>query len=113
MRTLQIRPEGGTVDGDVVVRSTPGTLRPGIRTAVGAAPTLVLPENPARTAALIQCIGPGSIVVGVRGVTATTGLLLAPGEAMELGNPNCPLEAIWAIRAVAAAAASATALEVM
>lgn len=113
MRTLEIRPEGGAVDGDVVVRSIPGTLRPGATTAVGAAATLVLQENPARTAALIQCIGPGNIVVGVRGITATTGLLLTPGEAMELGNPNCPLEAIWAIRSVAAVAASAMALEAM
>jgi hypothetical protein len=79
----------------------PGTLHNGHETVVGAAAVSVLaaPVAPlVRTAAIVQNTGTANIRVGVAGVTATTGVRLPPGFALELNNPNCPQEELFAIR---------------
>ncbi len=87
--------------GPITITLEPGTLHNGHETAVGALAVSVLsaPVPPlVRTGALVQNTGTANIRVGVVGVTATTGLRLAPGDIFELNSPSCPQEELFAIR---------------
>lgn len=86
------------VIGPIVVADTFGVLHNGVETPVSAVPVPILIANPARRAAVIQNTGTANIRVGDLGVTATTGLRLAPDDYMILELPYAVRQTIYAIR---------------
>lgn len=65
---------------------------------VGAVEIVVLAANPRRTYAMIQQTSANPVRVGAQGVTATTGISLAQRGTLILEGPECPTDAIYAIR---------------
>jgi len=82
----------------VVVADQPEKLHNGEEKAVGAKAVKLLDEDPARRTAIVQNTGGANIRVGVRGVTATTGLRLVPNAVEIFTVPDVYKGEIWAIR---------------
>lgn len=82
----------------VVVADQPEKLHNGEEKAVGAHAVKLLDENHARLTALVQNTGGANIRVGVRGVTAKTGLRLVPNAVEIFTIPDVYRGEIWAIR---------------
>lgn len=81
-----------------------GTLTNGAETAVAAVAVQVLAANVNRKSAIIQNVSASpaaNVRVGVAGVTATTGVRLAPGDKLILEMPYVPTQALFAIRETA------------
>lgn len=93
-------PISGTVavSGFVAVAYPTGTLNNGAETAVAAVAIQVLAANAARNKLLLQNTGAANVRIGTTGVTATTGFRLAAGSSIIIDNPECPINAIFAIR---------------
>lgn len=87
-----------TVSGTVTVAQPAGTITNGAETAVGAAAVQVIAANSSRKKLIVQNTGQGDVRVGVSGVTATTGLRLVKNGSVIFDMPNCPTQAIFAIR---------------
>lgn len=76
----------------------PGTLNAGAQTTVSSTAVSVLAANPARRSCFIQNVGANNIRVGDSTVTATTGLRVTAGSTLIFEMPDCPSNAIYAIR---------------
>lgn len=90
-----------TVDanGDLYVTTgRNGSLANGAETAVTNVAAQILAANTARKKYIVQNTGAANIRVGITGVTATTGFRLVAGGSMVIEMPNCPTNAIFAIR---------------
>lgn len=87
-----------TVDGTVTITQPTGTITNGAETAVAAVAVQILAANANRKKYFIQNTGTSNIRVGVSGVTATTGVRLVPSGTILMEMPNCPTQAIFAIR---------------
>lgn len=86
-------------NGDLFVTTgRNGSIANGAETAVAAVAVSILAANTARKKYIVQNTGTANIRVGVTGVTATTGFRLVPGGSMVIEMPNCPTNAIFAIR---------------
>lgn len=83
-----------------VIAEATGTLANGVETTVDD--TLggveIVAADTTRKAVMIQNVGSSNIRVGVSGVTATTGIRLAPGEVLTLKRPYVPTAALFAIK---------------
>lgn len=86
------------VSGTVTATNSGGTLANGAETAVGAAAVQVLAANASRKKLIVQNTGIGDVRIGVSGVTATTGVKLIRNGSLLLDMPDCPTQAIFAIR---------------
>lgn len=86
------------VSGTISINFPTGTLNNGAETAVAAVAIQVLAANANRNKMIIQNTGAASVRVGATGVTATTGMRLAAGTTLVMDNPECPTNAIFAIR---------------
>lgn len=75
-----------------------GALQNGAQTAVSSSAVQVLAANASRRKAVIQNVGLNPVRIGTTGVTATSGLRLAAGDVITFRNPDCPTNAIFAIR---------------
>ncbi len=73
-------------------------LRNGVEEVIGAVAVKLLHKNDRRKTALVQNTGGANIRVGVRGVTATTGLRLIPNAIQIFDVPAIYQGEIWAIR---------------
>lgn len=89
-------PVSGTITASVTFPT--GTLNNGAETAVAAVAIQVLAANANRNKLIIQNTGAANVRIGTTGVTATTGFRLAAGTVMIIDNPECPINAIFAIR---------------
>lgn len=87
-----------TVDGTVTITQPTGTITNGAETAVSTIAVQILASNANRKKYFIQNTGAANIRVGVSGVTATTGVRLVPSGTILMEMPNCPTQAIFAIR---------------
>lgn len=87
-----------TVDGTVAVTNAGGTLSNGSETPVSLAAVQILAANSARKKYLVQNTGTANARIGVSGVTATTGLRLIPNGSIIVEMPDCPTQALFAIR---------------
>lgn len=85
-------------DQFVPVYFAPGSLSNGAETAVAASAVQVIASNASRTKLIIQNTGLANVRVGITGVTTTTGFRLTPGSMVIFDSPNCPTNAIFAIR---------------
>lgn len=92
---------------DAQLRATPvpvtgtqqlGTITNGAETAVSSTAVQILASNASRKKYLIQNTGTANIRVGTTGVTATTGARIVPNGSLLFEMPNCPTQAIFAIR---------------
>lgn len=75
-----------------------GTWANGAQTAVAGSAVQILAANANRKKAIIQNLGVANMIVGITGVTATTGTRVAPGATLILEMPYCETNAIFAIR---------------
>lgn len=75
-----------------------GTLANGTETAVAGTAVQVIAANSGRDKLIIQNTGLANVRVGTTGVTITTGMRLTPGSMIIFDSPNCPTNAIFAIR---------------
>lgn len=87
-----------TVDGTVSVAPRSGTITNGAETSVAGSAVQVLAANANRKKLIIQNTGAANVRVGVSGVTATTGVRLVRNGSLLLEMPDCPTQAIYAIR---------------
>lgn len=84
-----------------VVSQQSGTITNGAETAVSSTAVQILASNANRKKYLIQNTGAANIRVGTTGVTATTGARVVPNGTLLIEMPNCPTQAIFAIRETA------------
>lgn len=89
------RAKGDTTSGLLVNPAAPQTLNNGAETSVTGTAASILAADTTRKAAIVQNVGSANIRVGASGVTATTGVRLAPGDTLTLGAVT---SAIFAIR---------------
>lgn len=90
---------GGSVAGAVTTESSStGTLNNGAQTTVAGVAVQVAAANSDRKKIIVQNVGAASIRLGVAGVTATTGMRLAPSQSVVFEMPWCPVQALFAIR---------------
>lgn len=82
----------------IVNQGIAGTLANGAETAVAGSAVQVLASNSSRKTAIIQNTGLANVRIGISGVTATTGMRIAPGDMILFDMPFCPTGAIFAIR---------------
>lgn len=82
----------------VIVADQPERLHNGEEKEVGKHAVKLLDENSHRRTALVQNTGHHNIRVGVRGVTARTGLRLVPNAVEIFTIPDVYKGEIWAIR---------------
>ena len=75
-----------------------GTLANGAETAVSSSAVSVLAANANRKKLIVQNTGASAVRIGTTGVTATTGFRLAAGAMLIVDMPQCPTNAIFAIR---------------
>ena len=78
-----------------------GALGNGAETAVSSTAVEVLAAAATRKKAIIQNTGVAAVRIGASGVTSTTGLRLAAGDTVVFQMPDCPTNAIFAIRETA------------
>lgn len=90
-----------TIEGTADDVSAGGTLANGAETAVSSSAVMVMGANPNRKKLIVQNTGANNVRVGVAGVTATTGLRLTGGASVIFDMPDCPTNAIFAIREAA------------
>lgn len=96
---LQVDASGNLrTTGLVVASFSGGTLTNGAETAVGAAAVQVIAANASRKKLIVQNTGLGDVRVGVSGVTATSGVRLIRNGSIIFDMPDCPTQAIFAIR---------------
>lgn len=81
-----------------VTMTVTGTLANGAETSVAGSAVQVLAANTNRRKVIVQNTGLANVRIGVTGVTATTGMRLVPNGHLLLEMPNCPTQAIFAIR---------------
>lgn len=81
-----------------VVSQQSGTITNGAETAVSSTAVQILASNVNRKKYIIQNTGTANIRVGTTGVTATTGARVVPNGTLLFEMPNCPTQAIFAIR---------------
>lgn len=86
------------VSGTVTVDFVAGTLNNGAETAVTGSAVQVLAANANREKLIVQNTGVANVRVGTTGVTTTTGFRLTVGATVIFDEPNCPTNAIFAIR---------------
>lgn len=97
MPEVEIKNDSGNpipVTTDVVT----GTLSNGAETSVAGSAVQVLAANSSRRKLIVQNTGIGNVRIGVTGVAATTGFRLTPSGTAVFDMPNCPTQAIFAIR---------------
>lgn len=75
-----------------------GTIANGAETTVSSTAVQILASNASRKKYVIQNTGTANIRVGITGVTATTGARVVPNGSLLFEMPNCPTQAIFAIR---------------
>lgn len=114
IQTLYTWPQDPTLtfiqltDGSIRVSTTPvatlvafftsSTYSNGVETAVSNVAVQVAPANAVRRKLIVQNTGLGDVRVGTTGVTATTGTKLVPNGSLLIEMPDCPTNAIFAIR---------------
>jgi hypothetical protein len=81
-----------------VVSQQSGTITNGAETAISTVAVQVLAANANRKKYFVQNTGVANIRVGTTGVTATTGARVVPNGSLLFEMPNCPTQAIFAIR---------------
>lgn len=95
-------------DGNVRVSMTPAatlvdffttsTLSAGLETAVSLLPISVAAANPNRKKLIVQNTGLANVRIGDSFISAITGIQLIPHGSMIFDMPDCPTNAIFAIR---------------
>lgn len=81
-----------------IVSDNSGTLANGAETAVSSSAVQIIASNANRKKLIVQNTGTANIRVGITGVTATTGARIVPNGTLLYEMPNCPTQAIFAIR---------------
>ena len=75
-----------------------GTLNNGTVTTVTNVATQIAPANSTRKLLIIQSQSAGVVAIGSSGVTSTTGFTISSNGSYTFTSPNCPTNAIFAIR---------------
>lgn len=86
------------ISGTVSLDFPSGTLNNGVETAVAGSAVQILAANAAREKLILQNTGNANVRIGTTGVTTTTGFRLTSGATIIFDDPNCPTNAIFAIR---------------
>lgn len=86
------------IDEPLEVAYIGGTLNNGVQTSVSSVAIQIVEANVNRKKLIIQNVGNANIRVGTTGVSATTGIRLSPNGVAIFDMPDCPTNAIFAIR---------------